>query len=170
MKNFKEGTIIPFIGVIVALLVVGGAYYYAKSDKASAPEDSVATTTGSEGSKADAEVKIQAGITVTSPQPNEIVKLPITVRGSINGKGWFANEGEVGTAQVFDANGKSVSNVEILAATTDWLKLPTSFQAVVGDREMMAYLKTDTGVVRITSTGAKDGDTTSVIEIPVRFK
>lgn len=110
------------------------------------------------------------GITVTNPMPNEVVKLPITVNGSINGNGWFGNEGEVGNVQVFDANGKVVSNVEVLRATTSWLELPTSFEAVVGDREMMSYLETDTGYILFKSIGVKDDETQKEFRVPIRFE
>ncbi|QQR82189.1 hypothetical protein IPJ70_02790 [Candidatus Campbellbacteria bacterium] len=103
------------------------------------------------------------------------LKLLGTVKGKKvlelgSGNGWFANESEAGIVEVSDANGKSLSNKEILKATTDWLVLPTQFSAVVGDRQMMSYIQTDTGVIRITSKGAKNGETTQTIEIPVRFR
>jgi len=110
------------------------------------------------------------GIVVSSPKPNEIVKLPITVRGTINGNGWGANEGEVGWVEVFDANGKSISNTEILMATTDWLKLPTSFEAIVGDRQMMSYITTDTGYLKLTSKTEKDNEVSKTFTVPIRFK
>ena len=160
MKNTQKGFITAAAIVLGVLILGGGAYYYSRTQ---APlEEEVSNSTN--------DVVSEKGITVTSPTPNELVKLPITVSGSVNGNGWFANESVVGTAEIFDANGKSISNKEILKATTDWLILPTQFSAVVGDREMMAYIQTDTGVVRIKNQGAKDGDATQTVEIPVRFR
>lgn len=112
----------------------------------------------------------QAGIVVTSPKPNELVKLPITVHGQINGNGWIANEGETGLVQVFDANGKAISSVAILTATTDWLKLPTSFQTMVGDRQMMSYITTPTGYLKFTSKEEQNGQTQLTFIVPIRFK
>ncbi len=40
---------------------------------------------------------------------------------------------------------------------------------MVGDREMMSYINTNTGYVKITSNGAKDGEQLKSITIPVRF-
>lgn len=110
------------------------------------------------------------GITVTSPQSNDLVTLPITVSGSISGNGWFANEGEVGLVEVFDANDKSISNVGILKATSNWLELPTSFEATVGDREMMSYLETDAGYIKLTNKRDREGDPAKELIVPVRFK
>jgi len=112
----------------------------------------------------------KSGIIITSPKPNELVKLPISVKGYLTGSGgWFSNEGESGSVQVFDANGKAVSNLEVLKATTNWLVFPTNFEAMVGDRQKMSFLETDTGVLRFRSTGAKDGDVIQTFEVPVKF-
>lgn len=110
------------------------------------------------------------GIFVTSPKENESVIFPVTVQGQINGNGWFANEGEVGTVQIFDSNNKSVSNKAILRATTNWLQLPTNFEGQIGDREMISYLETDSGYLLFTSRGAKDGDVILSHKVPVVFR
>lgn len=171
MKNTQKGFIVPAVILLGVLILGGGAYYYSRM---SAPEQEEASNVDVknvvEVSDSTDSVVSEKGIIVTSPMSNELVRLPIAVSGSINGNGWFGNEGEVGVVEVFDANGKSISNKEILKATTDWLILPTQFSGVVGDREMMSYLQTDTGIVRITSQGAKNGDATQTLEIPVRFR
>ncbi|MEK7631013.1 MAG: hypothetical protein AAB417_03240 [Patescibacteria group bacterium] len=110
------------------------------------------------------------GIIINVPQPNDSVALPVSVKGSINGNGWFGNEGEVGTVRVYDANNKPISNTEILVATSDWLKLPTSFEAMVGDRETMSYLETPTGYLKFSSEGEKDDDVGKKFIVPIRFK
>jgi hypothetical protein len=110
------------------------------------------------------------GIVITSFKPNDLIKLPLNVEGYSNGSGWAANEGEVGNVEVFDANGKSISNVAILRSITDWMKYPVYFKASVGDREMMSYIKTDTGTVKFSASEQKDGKSLKTVSIPVRFK
>jgi hypothetical protein len=109
-------------------------------------------------------------ITVLNPKPNTLVTLPIAVSGYIRGNGWSANEGEAGTVQLFDANNTPVSTIAILTTTSDWLKLPTDFEATVGDREMVSHLETDTGYLLFKSTGAKDGDVVLTYRVPVTFR
>ena len=171
MKNTQKGFITAAAIVLGVLILGGGAYYYSRT-QAPLEEEVSNVDVKNEGDVSDStnDVVSEKGITVTSPTPNELVKFPITVSGSVNGNGWLANESEAGVVEVFDANGKSISNKEILKATTDWLILPTQFSAMVGDREMMAYIQTDTGIVRIKNQGAKDGDATQTVEIPVRFR
>lgn len=110
------------------------------------------------------------GIVITSFKPNDLIKLPLNVEGYSNGNGWAANEGEVGNVEIFDANGKSISNVAVLRSITDWMKYPVYFKASVGDREMMSYIKTDTGTVRFSTSEQKDGKSVKTVSIPVRFK
>jgi hypothetical protein len=178
MKTTQKGFIAPLILIIIAIVILGGgAYVYTQQKQANplATENvtlpqatSTAPTTNQTTSPA--QTNDVAGIAVTSPKPNELVKLPITVQGQINGNGWVANEGETGWVQVFDANGKAISSVAILTATTDWLKLPTSFQTMVGDRQMMSYIQTDTGYLKFMSKAEKNSETSKTFMVQVRFK
>ncbi len=151
-------------------------YVQPKSVTESKPDESVKVET-----KASAPVKNDTpvvsntnyyvgGIVITSFKPNDLIKLPLNVEGYSNGSGWAANEGEVGNVEVFDANGKSISNVAILRSITDWMKYPVYFKASVGDREMMSYIKTDTGTVKFSTSEQKDGKSLKTVSIPVRFK
>lgn len=176
MNQKGSAAIIAIVVVVLVLGIGAGAWYYMRpANVPPEPENPISavvippSTVSTSPAVVIPPSNSSVGIVVTSPQPNELVKLPITVTGYIIGNGWTANEGEVGNVEVFDANGKSISNKEVLKATTDWLKLPTSFQATVGDREMMAYLQTTTGVVKITSNGAKNGETSLTFSLPVRF-
>ena len=110
------------------------------------------------------------GIVITSFKPNELIKLPLNVEGYSTGNGWLVSEGELGSVEVFDANGKSISNAVVLRSTTDWMKYPVYFKASVGDREMMSYIKTDTGIVKFSGSEQKDGKSVKTISVPVRFK
>ena len=109
-------------------------------------------------------------IDVTIPKVNQLVHFPLKIEGLITGRAWGVNEGEAGNVIVLDANGKAVSAPAVLMTTTDWLVLPTSFEATVGDQETTRHIQTATGFVRLNSRGDKDTDYIKAISIPVRFR
>jgi len=113
---------------------------------------------------------INRGIIIQSPRANEVVQLPITVIGYVNDNGWNGFEGEVGSVQVLDRNGKAVSGIEPLTATTDWMKPPVYFKVQVGDRQMMSYLETTTGTLLFKSSVVKDGEVPKEFRLPIKFK
>jgi hypothetical protein len=169
MNTTQKGFIIPLVAVVLILL---GAYIYYSARSSSdvlLPATTTNTTVGTI-TPPSGKILATAGIIVTSPLPNDLVMLPLVVEGAVNGIGWFVNEGEAGTVEVFDAEGKSLSNVEILMTVDTTTTLPASFRATVGDREMMSHITTDTGVVRFTNQGAKDGDAMQMLEVPVKFR
>ena len=72
------------------------------------------------------------GIQIVSPQPNQEVSSLIKITGIVNGNGWGGFEGQVGTVMLL-ANGSSPIGLAngVLAATTDWTKTPTEFEATL---------------------------------------
>ncbi|OGG83493.1 hypothetical protein A3A42_04710 [Candidatus Kaiserbacteria bacterium RIFCSPLOWO2_01_FULL_55_25] len=106
---------------------------------------------------------LSKSITVTSPQPGELVNLPITVRGYVKA-GWIY-EGYTGTATVIDANGKTISSAEPIKITSAPDVFPAAFEVVVGDRQMITYVQTDTGFVVLSPDGGGGID----YRVPVRF-
>jgi hypothetical protein len=180
MKNSQKGFVIPIIIAIVAVLIVGSGVYIYTNNKVEAPNPLIVCTmdamqcldgsyVGRSGPSCEFVCPESKGIIVTSTKSNDLVKLPITIEGYLDGNGWAANEGEVGTVEVFDSTGKSISSREVIRTTTDWLKFPTYFSAMVGDRQMMGYINTDTGYVKITSNSAKDGEQLKSLTIPIGF-
>ena len=149
--------------LIILALIFGGYYVWQQNAQVPVISSVVTSTVQSHDSN-------DVGIVVAHPQPGELVTLPITVEGYINGNGWYANEGEIGSIQVFDGNGKVVSNAVVLPATSDWLKQPTYFKGIVGDRESMSHITTSTGSIKITSGSEKDGEIKGLFSVPVRFK
>lgn len=113
---------------------------------------------------------LNAGLVIDEPLPNQVVVFPVAVRGVIHGDGWYANEGEVGHVEIYDANDKSISNATILKATSDWLTLPTTFESMVGDRQMMNYIETDTGYLKFTNQRVREGDVEKEFIVPVQFR
>lgn len=179
MINTRNGLVIPLIILIVLVITVGGYYVFYKTQITSAPTENSENQTDIVNNSSEninnTETTLpnqigNQGIVVTSIKPNDLVQLPITVEGYLDGRGWVANEGEVGNVEIFDANGKSISNKEIVQTTTNWLTFPTYFKAIVGDRQMMSYITTNSGFVKITGNGAKDGEQVTSLSIPVRFR
>lgn len=62
----------------------------------------------------------KSGIFVTSPKPYRKVYKYVTITGFIDGKGWTAPDGIVGTATLFSKNKKQLSVSFPVVATTDW--------------------------------------------------
>lgn len=189
MKNYQVGAVGVVIVIIIALLAVGGGAYYVGTKTAKAPAEapmlmadddalvSVRPPVNSDA-KCPEDKNKKAWIVINEPAENLandlafiVVQLPITVKGFIPScSSWRVNEGEAGTIQVFDANDKAVSNKEIVRVSSDWMKRPALFEVVVGDREMMSHLATDTGYVLLTSRSDMDGEVSQTFKLPVRFQ
>ncbi len=185
MENTKKGAVAPLILVIIAVAAIGGGTYYFKNKPSIVSEQkteeaalgnnivedqSILSPKENVNSEIYTESQSTRGIVITSFKANDLVALPITVKGYLDGNGWAANEGEIGFVEVFDGNGKAIVGREVIRTTSNWLQFPTYFEVVVGDREQMSYLETDMGIVKITGNGAKDGDKLKTITIPIRFK
>ena len=113
---------------------------------------------------------VKEGITVDMPMVNQEVSFPLTIKGSINGNGWNAFEGQAGSVQVLDANGKAIIQGAPLPATTDWTQPPVSFQAVLGDAMTMSKVETQTGTLVFTNENAKgDPENSKELRVPVKF-
>ncbi len=72
------------------------------------------------------------GITIISPKENEVISSPLKITGYVSGDGWSGFEGQVGTVElVFDVNGNAAGPSTVLRTTSDWTKLPTTFEAIL---------------------------------------
>ena len=72
----------------------------------------------------------KTGLQIISPKSGETISSPLRITGVINGNGWTGFEGQVGTVRLFNLNGQELAS-GYLPATTDWMALPTSFEAVL---------------------------------------
>lgn len=70
------------------------------------------------------------GIEIFSPKLNENISMPLEINGRISGNGWVGFEGQVGTVDLLDKNGKLIAQT-YLQATTEWTSLPTNFKALL---------------------------------------
>jgi hypothetical protein len=64
---------------------------------------------------------------ITSPLAGATVSSPLKVVGNVKGNGWAGFEGQVGTVELLDMNGKQLAK-GVLTAITEWTTLPTSFE------------------------------------------
>ncbi len=139
------------IGALVIALSIGG--YFVLSKKSKTP-------------LITSEVQ---GIVIEEPTANQEVKLPITVKGYINGNGWTAFEGVAGSVQVYDANNKVISDRQPLQAVGDWMQTVVHFETMVGDRQVMSNLDTQTGYLLLRSEEEKDESNVKEFRVPIRF-
>ncbi|MCX6719689.1 MAG: hypothetical protein NTV36_01090, partial [Candidatus Staskawiczbacteria bacterium] len=56
------------------------------------------------------------------------ISSPLKITGVVNGNGWTGFEGQVGNVKLLDNSGKELAT-GVLTATTEWTKLPISFEA-----------------------------------------
>ncbi|HQK63811.1 MAG TPA: Gmad2 immunoglobulin-like domain-containing protein, partial [Candidatus Staskawiczbacteria bacterium] len=70
----------------------------------------------------------EQGIVINSPLPNQEVSSPLKITGYVNGQGWSGFEGQVGTVAILDYKGNEIGTA-VLKATTEWIELPTQFEA-----------------------------------------
>src|SRR3989344_4667386 len=93
------------------------------------------------------------GLTILGPKANTVFQPDnrlIKISGIANGIGWNGFEGQVGTVTLIDANGMKIDEA-ILSATSDWMKLPTYFNAEIH----ASGIKTATGYLVFKNENAK---------------
>jgi hypothetical protein len=69
-------------------------------------------------------------IQIISPKLNEEVSSPLKITGTVNGNGWSGFEGQAGSVQLLDYKGNKIAT-GVLTATTDWTKIPVSFESTL---------------------------------------
>jgi len=109
----REYWIVILLAVIIAVLL---GFLFWPSNKSQAP-----TTTNTQPT---------VGIQITMPKENDWVSSPLEISGAVSGSGWAGYEGQVGSVKLLDSNGKELAN-GVLTATTDWTKLPTTFDTTL---------------------------------------
>jgi len=70
----------------------------------------------------------EGGLRITSLKQNQEISSPLKITGYVTGDGWTGFEGQVGTVSLLDYKGNILAQT-YLAATTDWMQLPTNFEA-----------------------------------------
>lgn len=165
--NIKPKKNYVFLIILTALLIIAGTFGIWYFSQSSINEESENITVNKHITTSNQQQ--MKGIVIEQPTINMEVKLPIIVRGYINGNGWAAFEGVAGSVQVFDANNKAVSERKPLQATTDWMKFPVYFETTVGDRQTMSNLETQNGFLVFKSEEAKDESNAKEFRLPIRF-
>ncbi len=104
------------------------------------------------------------GLLVDEPIANEVFEFPFTVSGKINGCGWVAFEGEVGTVSIIDGYGEIVST-EPLTATSPWMTEIVTFDQNLN----VPFLDTTFGKLRFRNQDPS-GENPLYFDIPVDFE
>jgi hypothetical protein len=71
---------------------------------------------------------IEKGLVITNIKAGDEISSPLKITGYVNGDGWSGFEGQVGTVKLLDEAGNELA-ATYLPATTEWMKLPTNFEA-----------------------------------------
>ena len=74
------------------------------------------------------EKNIIGGIEIYDIKDGQTIKSPLLIKGIVTGGKWTGFEGQVGRVEVIDSNGELLG-VAPLMATSDFMKLPISFEA-----------------------------------------
>ncbi len=104
----------------IILLVLGGVLILVLAVFLLLPKDSVEAP----------QSENKTGIIITTPKPGETITSPVIIAGWVNGGGWGAFEGQVGTVTLLDASGKELAST-YLPATEDWMKPSVHFEAMM---------------------------------------
>lgn len=114
---------------------------------------------------------IPEGIVIYTPESDELVSFPLTIRGRITGDaGWIAFEGHAGTVQAFDDEGP-ISEIAALNVSGDWTILPASFGAFLGSGDNVNQIRGDAGYLLFRNENTSgEPQNERELRLPVRFK
>jgi|GEM_PF-6589536 len=134
--------------ITIAIILIVGGFLYTKNSS----------------------VNKHQGLAIEQPTINQEVKLPLTIKGEINGNGWTAFEGVVGSVQLFDENGKEITERTPLQATEDWMQTVVHFETTIGDAGTMKKISTQTGVLVFKNENTKgDSADDKEFRLPIKF-
>ncbi|HYC82951.1 MAG TPA: peptidoglycan-binding protein [Candidatus Paceibacterota bacterium] len=107
-----------------------------------------------------------AGLRISSVMPDQAVSLPLVIKGTANGGGWNAFEGEVGSVRLLDAAGKTIAT-GILTVQGEWMQPNVKFETVLRSDIKPSTPTGSLVFVNSNASGLAERDRTHVI--PVRF-
>jgi len=101
------------IGIVFLLLASAVAFSFYISDQKK------------ESSPANGPVK--GKIEIYGIEGGQVITSPLLIKGKVTGGNWSGFEGQVGVVELIGSEGEKLGSA-ILTATSDWMKLPTSFE------------------------------------------
>ncbi|MGC9603413.1 MAG: GerMN domain-containing protein [Minisyncoccia bacterium] len=107
--------------IILGLLVLGAAVYFAFGTKVQAPQSGEIVQQNNESTSTLIEILI--------PKAGELIPSPLVVGGIANA-GWTVFEGVAGTMTLYDDNNSNLGQAQLMA-DTDWTKPPVHFTATL---------------------------------------
>jgi len=120
--------IIMISAVVLIIVLVGALIWFLLTDKKEVADTSQKVQFPSGEKLKEVVPPTEAGIIVDNLKDGDIIQSPLKITGRINGGGWSAFEAQAGTVEILDNQNKKISS-DILKTTTDWTKLPVSFEA-----------------------------------------
>lgn len=132
------------IGLIILLVAFTGIFYLINQKK---------------------EVPIVKNIEIYNITSGQAVSSPLTVKGRVTGGHWTGFEGQVGTVELVSSDGERFG-LAILNATSDWMKIPTNFEAILSFEAPK-----DSNVFLVFHNENPSGmpDREEVMNLPVKF-
>ncbi|MFA5714440.1 MAG: GerMN domain-containing protein [Candidatus Paceibacterota bacterium] len=132
------------IGIIIFLMVSVGIFYFINQKK---------------------EVPIVKNIEIYNIISGQAISSPLTIKGRVMGGHWTGFEGQVGIVELVDSDGERLG-LAILNATSDWMKMPTNFEATLSFEAPK-----DSNVFLIFHNENPSGmpDREEVMSLPVKF-
>lgn len=73
------------------------------------------------------EKKTGGRIEIYGIEGGQVINSPLLIKGRVTGGNWSGFEGQVGRAELIGSEGEKLGSA-VLTATSDWMKLPTSFE------------------------------------------
>ncbi len=93
-------------------------------------------------------LRLPCGLSLKAPEENSQMVFPIKVKGYVKGCGWDVAEGNAGTAQVFDANGRALTKAVPLSVPSQSDQEPFYFETLV---PLVTAPQADTGTFVVVS-------------------
>ena len=154
--------------LVVLVIVIAG--WWGLSKVKIAP--SVSPTPSASATPTPTPTPESVGLVVNTPLINGEVSFPLNIKGSVTGDNyWGAFEGQVGTVELYNAYDEKILNAVPLTATTEnWMQFPTEFSVMLGDKETIKKVKTETGYLLFHSENPSDmRELDRKYRLPVKF-
>jgi hypothetical protein len=111
------------------------------------------------------EIPALKNIEIYNITSGQAISSPLTIKGRVTGGHWTGFEGQVGTVELVGSDGERLG-LAILNATSDWMKMPTNFDAILS---FEAPKDSDLFLVFHNENPSGMPDKEEVMSLPVKF-
>ncbi|MFA6397281.1 MAG: hypothetical protein WDK96_00345 [Candidatus Paceibacterota bacterium] len=122
--------ILIFIGLFLILVVFG--YFSMNYTMAPIDNNFINQNQNNNNNQNPNNTPLVCGLNLIFPKENTKISFPMIIKGVANGCGWVAFEGQIGTVEIVDNSGISVTALTpIMVKETNWMQLPVTFETIV---------------------------------------